>query len=510
MPHASLRRFCIAIVAAVLALVLSEQVQSETISPTGRQQYLVTYRSGSIPGDAEARAAVLGGRLVRRHEAFGLSVVEMNATQAARLRQDEAVASVVADRMVHGGTVMAARTDRLTGPPLHKGMVGMKPVEMPQPDLFYSQTPQGWAVKAVGGFGQGIEGSTVPGAWNTTTGKGVRIAVLDSGVDGTHPDIAPNLALNMTEVDIKALPSACDDGSPEDQSGHGTWVASLAAGALGPDTGAVAGVAPSATILNIKVLERLPGTGADTAAQCTNGQASGMLSWVIQGVEDAVAQHADVAILSLGTIVDLYTGDGSGLKATFDQVTYAAAQAGTVLVAAAGNDGYDLSNTRYMEIPAQSRGVLAVVASTNPDCAENMGTTATCAAGPITLPYYSNRGALLDAVAAPGGSYPEGPDTGVSGWVRGACSSGIPGTADGLPDAHHSYGCFGLGHQEYVQAMGTSASAPLVAGVAALVRAAHPDWSADTVVAALRSSAKLNPTLGYGIVNASAAIAYKP
>ena len=44
-------------------------------------------------------------------------------------------------------------------------------------------------------------------------GKGVRIAILDSGVDATHPDIAPNLALNLTEVDQTAYPSACDDGT---------------------------------------------------------------------------------------------------------------------------------------------------------------------------------------------------------------------------------------------------------------------------------------------------------
>ena len=237
---------------------------------------------------------------------------------------------------------------------------------------------------------------------------------------------------------------------------------------MGPGTGLIIGVAPSATLLNIKVLERIPdpsSTAPDLATQCATGQASGLLSWVMQGIEDAVNHHANVISLSLGTLVDLNTGEGAGLQALFDRVTYAAAQAGAVIIASAGNDGVDLSNPRYIELPAQSREVLAVVASTNPACAENLTPVAagpTCNPGPATLPYYSNFGAPLNAIAAPGGSLPAGPDNAASGWVRGACSSGIANTTDGPPtDATHSFGCFSLGHTQYLQAMGTSASAPL-------------------------------------------------
>jgi subtilisin family serine protease len=228
----------------------------------------------------------------------------------------------------------------------------------------------------------------------------------------------------------------------------------------------------------------------------------------MQGIEDAVTNRADIISLSLGTIVDMSTGDGAGLKAAFDQVTYAASQAGVILIAAAGNDGYDLSNPRYMEIPAQSRGVLAIVASTNPACAESLASGATCTPGPISLPYYSNHGAPLNALAAPGGSYPSGADLAVSGWVRGACSSGNPSTTDGPPtDSAHSYGCFNLGHTPYVQAIGTSASAPLAAGVAALLRAAHPTWTADEIIAIMRSTAVPSPQLPVPQVNATTALA---
>jgi subtilisin family serine protease len=270
---------------------------------------------------------------------------------------------------------------------------------------------------------------------------------------------------------------------------------------MGPGTGLVIGVAPAAAILNIKVLERMPdpsSTAPDIATQCSTGQASGLLSWVIQGIDDAITQRANIINLSLGVLVDLDTGEGAGLQALFDQVTYAASQAGAILIASAGNDALDLANPRYIELPAQARSVLAVVASTNPACAEDLTVGAACAPGPITLPYYSNFGAPLNAIAAPGGSYPDvtapDPDTAVTGWIRGACSSGIPNTVTGPPGSSpngqpQSFGCFNLGHTHYVEAMGTSASAPLVAGAVALLIASHPAWTPDHILASLRNSA---------------------
>ena len=96
----------------------------------------------------------------------------------------------------------------------------------------------------------------------------------------------------------------------------------------------------------------------------------------------------------------------------------------------------------------------------------------------------------------------------VSGFVRGACSSGKPGTRDGLPADGASFGCFNQGHQQYVQAMGTSASAPLVGGVAALVKASHPGWSAAAIVNAIRSTAQLLPNMAAPLVDAGAAVAF--
>jgi lantibiotic leader peptide-processing serine protease len=494
---------------------LTGQERSGPIGLPVPHRYLVVYRSGAVPGDGEGNARLAGARVLRPQPAFGVLSLDTSgsadeAATVAALRAQPDVEFVVHDRMISADTLILRRPVAATISILPPPPPPPTPAPAAPSDTYYAGA-QGWAVRQAGGYGGNVPGGPASGPWDTTMGAGVRIAILDSGVDQGHPDISPNLVFNLSEVDQAAstgMPSPCDDASPQDQQGHGTWTASLAAGAMGPGTGLTIGVAPSATLLNIKVLQRLPdpsSSAPDVATQCATGQASGLLSWTIQGIADAIAQRAQVISISAGTLVDLDTGEGAGLKAIFNRATYAASQAGAVVIASAGNDGVDLSNPRYMELPAQARGVLAVVASTNPECAENLtpavaGVGPVCVPGPITLPYYSNFGAPLNAIAAPGGSYPEGllpdPNIAVSGWIRGACSNGLAKTVDGPPsDPAHSFGCFNLGHVGYVQAMGTSASAPLAAGAAALLIASHPAWTPAQVIAALRSTATVAPTL---------------
>jgi subtilisin family serine protease len=556
------RPILFALTVAYAAQISTAQTQRQVASPISQPipgRLIVLYRNHTIPADADSLARTAGAHTLHHLTHLGvtaLSVAPADEPRAlAQLAANPQVALVLHDRFVIAHSLQFSRVQLAApldaGDPTTSGSgisttitrhsvarAPLKPRTDPDPppasgndstssttssnnppppttDLYYN-SPLGWAVRAAGGYGDSVPGGDAIGPWSTSLGTGVRIAILDSGVDANHPDISPNLALNLSEVDQTALPSPCDDGSPQDQSGHGTWTASLAAAALGPGTGNVIGVAPQATLLNIKVLQRMPASGiTNTAQACESGEPGGLLSWVLQGIDDAVANHADIIALSLGTLVDTSTGEGAGLKSAFDQATYAATQAGSVVIAALGNDGLDLSTGSLVELPAEARSVLAITASTNPDCAENLSAGATCSAGPVTRPYYSNYDASLNAIAAPGGSYPEGPATatnpassiGNSGWIMGACSSGLTNTADGLPANGQSLGCFNLGHTQYVQAMGTSASAALAAGAAAILRAARPDLTAAQIAGALRSSAASTGNMNEPELNLAAALA---
>ncbi len=526
------------IVQFLLLLMASAALPAQTTLEHAAPGHLVVvYRNNQLPANADAILALAHAHATRHLPLFGMSAIQVTSADEASAKSALAaqpqVLTVLQDRIVSAHMLMTRQqlpgTIALPSPNKPQPIVSPLPVREPigfgglsplisTADLYYNG-PQGWAVIQSGGYGDNIPGGPATGPWNQSRGAGVRIAVLDSGVDEHHPDIAPNLALNLSEIDQTAatgVPSPCDDGGPQDQQGHGTWTASLSTGALGNTTGEIVGVAPQATLLNIKVLQRTPAAISGTVAQqCEAGQATGLLSWVLQGIQDAVTNHADVIQLSLGTLVDITTGDGAGWQAQFNRVTNAAAQAGSVLVAALGNDGLDLSTTgpnpQYIELPAQSRSVLAVTASTNPACAENLAANAPCAAGPVTRPYYSNHSSTLAVIAAPGGSYPEGADTAISGYVRGACSSGLPNTIDGLPGAgSQSFGCFGLGHTPYVQAFGTSASAALVAGAAALLHAARPNLSATQIISTLQASATTTSSMAEPQLNLAAALAYQP
>ena len=460
-------------------------------------------------------------------QTLGLSTLQLEADAnpdaiiASLLAQPE-VTAVLHDRYVHASKLFVNSLQSAASPqsatssatsetPLpqspHLPATIARPILAPETDTFY-ESPQGLATVLSGGYGNSVSGSPALGPWATSMGAGVRIAILDSGVDPTHPDIAPNLVLNLSEVQQSTLSSACDDGSPIDQTGHGTFTASLAAAAQGLGTGLIVGVAPQASILNIKVVERLPGVGATPTAQCEAGEAAGLLSWVLQGIQDAISNHANIISASLGTLVDTTTGDGAGWVAQMNAVTYAAAQAGVVIIASAGNDGLDLTASKYVELPAQSRNVLPVVASTNPACDEDLATGAACTPGPVTRARYSNHGTTLNAIAAPGGSLPAGIAYGITGFVRGACSNGLPNTTDGLPaNPGRSLGCFSFGHVPYVEAIGTSASAPLVAGAAAILKAAHPTWTPTQIISALLSTATRSGNMTEPALNLPAALA---
>lgn len=159
-------------------------------------------------------------------------------------------------------------------------------------------------------------------AWEETKGSGQVIAVLDTGVDLTHPDLVDNLWENpnpdLVDEDLHGFDFVDDDGNPDDYNFHGTHVAGTAAAVAGNSLG-VAGVAPEAEIMAVRVLD---------------GNGSGNTVEIAEGIAYAAAHGADVINMSLGGPA------GAGDKAMGDAIE-AAGTKGVVVVVAAGNEAAD-------------------------------------------------------------------------------------------------------------------------------------------------------------------------
>ncbi|OGS12967.1 MAG: hypothetical protein A2234_02995 [Elusimicrobia bacterium RIFOXYA2_FULL_58_8] len=173
----------------------------------------------------------------------------------------------------------------------------------------------------------GVKRVNAAGAWNLTEGAGVKVAIIDTGVDFTHPDLAANYAGGYNTI-ISTLP-------PMDDHGHGTHVAGSVA-ALRNAVG-VAGVAPRAAIYGVKVLDK-------------NG--SGSYSNVMAGIEWAALNKIQVINMSLG---------GGGYMESMHKVIKAAYEAGVAIVCAAGND------SGAVNYPARYPQSIAVSASDSAD-----------------------------------------------------------------------------------------------------------------------------------------------
>ncbi|MEU6657496.1 S8 family serine peptidase [Streptomyces sp. NPDC046821] len=143
------------------------------------------------------------------------------------------------------------------------------------------------------------------------TGKGVKVAVLDTGYDKGHPDLKGRV---VAEQDFTG-----DGGGVQDEQGHGTHVSSTVAGTGAASGGRYAGVAPGADLIEGQVLD-YSGSGYD--------------SWILAGMEWAAAQGADIVSMSLG---GSQASDGTdAMSAAVDRISR---EHGTLFVIAAGNTG---------------------------------------------------------------------------------------------------------------------------------------------------------------------------
>lgn len=345
-------------------------------------------------------------------------------------------------------------------------------------------------------------------SYDHATGDGVSVGVMDSGVDFNHPDIAPNLDVGRSCSFIyddtpTADPAEIANGdctnkvAVQDLNGHGSHVASNIAA---PVNGiGIAGVAPDATIVALKVCTEQGYCFADSVAA---------------GLRYAADVGIDVVNLSLFADPYLYyCKDEAEQRAILGELASAARyarQRGVLVVASAGNEIDDLQHpeidTTSPDWPpdtAEERevGNNCVVAP-----AELPGVLTVSATGPVGYPDYelwiadySSVGMSVVEVAAPGGDYfratntrqdavlgalssTSDPDNGIWDFYDFLEINGGPGF-DGLTvlaDGGYRYGFLN----------GTSMAAPHATGVAALVIEQHPKWSPDAVKAAVQRSAQ--------------------
>lgn len=324
-------------------------------------------------------------------------------------------------------------------------------------DTFDPLRPQQW----------GLEQVRAEAAWPTTRGAGVTVAVVDSGIDLTHPDLQANLVPGATFTGCGPEGGPCGNGDFRGPDGvnnadeHGTHVAGIVAAVADNGIG-IAGVAPDARIMPVKVLE----------------DGSGSFEEIAAGITWATDNGAQVINLSLGALPGVQALTLTGVESTVsDAIAYATSR-GVAVVAAAGNTATPVCNT-----PAFEAGAICV-ASTDRNEVKS---------------WFSELPNKLDlkAVTAPGGA----------GLV--SCQDDIVST---VPLGTGAAAC---GQADYDYYAGTSMATPHVAGVAALLFA--QGRTLENVEAALLDTARqpltdvtglYSPAYGWGIVDAAAAVAY--
>ncbi len=286
-----------------------------------------------------------------------------------------------------------------------------------------------------------------PEAWTQSTGAGVLVAVLDTGVQLNHPDLAANIWTNPGEIagngidddnnrivdDVHGANMFDFDNNVEDDNGHGTHVAGIVAARQGNGIGG-SGVAPDAKILPVKILDSNMAGNTDTLAF---------------GIRYAVDRGAKILNVSVNTDAQTETVDSA--------VRYAG-EHGAIIVASAGNNGRNIDLQPSFPASLADPAVFSIAAES-----ENG-----------LLWKLSNTGQGVD-LAAPG--------------------EHIASTAR---------------NSSYQSRTGTSAAAPFVAGSLALLSAARPDLSMGALRTVVADSSKrtnlLTSLLGDGELDVGAAM----
>ncbi|MFF1440391.1 S8 family serine peptidase [Streptomyces sp. NPDC058295] len=412
--------------------------QTEAAPGTPAERLIVGYKSAAAEARsnpaAEADAAAKGAKTgedvdFQRRLGTGAALVDLGddlttadvADVVAQYRADPQVAYVVPDRL---NTPKADPNDT---------------EYTKQWDLFESTA-----------------GMNVPGAWATSTGTGVTVAVIDTGYVA-HTDLAANIVggydfIADTAVSVDGdgrdsnpadpgdyyAANECGSGIPASNSSwHGTHVAGTIAAVTNNNKG-VAGIAYGAKISPVRVLGKCGGYDSDIIDAIT---------WASGGTVSGVPANSNVAKvinMSLG-------GDGACASATQSAIT-AAVNRGTTVVVAAGNESDNVAN----HSPGNCNNVISVAAT------NRTGAKAS----------YSNYGSLVD-ISAPGGQT----STGTANGILSTLNSGTK-----TPSS-----------ESYAYYQGTSMATPHIAGLVALVKSANSALTPAQIETAIKNNARALP-----------------
>jgi subtilisin family serine protease len=511
-----MRRLVIAAIAAVATATPlgagAAAAPSATVEASAEQQYVVLYGAGASADAARAAIAAAGATIVSENTDVGVAtVVTTNPDFAAAADAQPAIEGTARNRVVgdvpesrtasgtagkHDQAEADGRAGGAAAAPLDAARRGPVPQAEPLASLQ-------WDMQQIG--------ATVDGSYRYEPGKkGVLVGILDTGVDGTHPDIAPNfdaaLSRNFT-VDIpfdangdiidgpceEEPDQSCTDPANVDEDGHGTHVASTIAS---PINGiGIAGVAPGVTIVNLRA-----------------GQDSGY--FFLQPSLDALtyAGRNGVDVINMSYYVDPWLFNCTNHPAdspeeqqeqrtiitAMQRALDFARNRGVTLVSAAGNGNTDYtkvlsdaSSPDFADVPgevAHTRDLLDPASCVSMP-SEGNGVIAVSSTGPsLRKAYYSDYGNGYVDVAAPGGDAYDTPtgDLDYGSQILAAYPESLAianGEVDDngeptVPYVLKSCDAAGTtcGYYQYLQ--GTSMASPHAAGVAALIVSKYglPDW----------------------------------
>lgn len=451
---------------------------SELNGPTSgsNDQYLVEFNGNTVPKDLEARVARLGGRVVNNISEVGVALVAgLTPDSAASLARQTDVTNVTLDEFV-SFSEKPRRTLNTAGP---------RPASATDPTsaVFYPFQWDKRAIHADRAWQAGFHGS-----------PDVRIAMIDTGIDPTHPELAGL-------IDTSSSISLCPNENPlvqqefpgypawTDLYGHGTATAAVASS----NSNLLAGVTSRTTLIAIKALGVVP---------CR-------ASSVLLGILYAADHGADVINISAGAPPISRQASRNFLRVDHLVVQYALKKGVSAIVVSAGNDAIDLDHAgnvvaELCDVP----GVICVSATgptnSGPDY---IGPFANVDAAS----FYTNFGASAIDVAAPGGNLAFDGAGNIIGdsYIFTACATTdrafdiggnlVPGfcTSNGITTAG---------------GIGTSFAAPEVSGLAALLVSRFGHGQAAQVRAAIENSADdvgkpgVDPFYGKGRINVARAL----